>query len=217
MQSELPRVAWFWSLCPVLLIASVEVANADVARFRVEGERLFYNTNIPYPDDPSTGINNRDATEMSLYLMEAPKISIIVLESYGGEGAAAFKMGNKIAKLGLATEVKNSCESACPIIFLGGYPRTLAKGGILGFHRARVTATGVKELVEFQNEQRGQTIHPAEDAYDQAITHTVQEFKYMAWRGVKDEFMLEMLAIPPREMWRPSRADLVAAGIINAD
>jgi hypothetical protein len=90
MQLELPRVAWFSPLCPVLLIASVEVAYADVARFCVESERLIYNTNIPYPDDPSTGINNRDAAEMGLYLMEAPEISIIVLESYGGEDARRY-------------------------------------------------------------------------------------------------------------------------------
>jgi hypothetical protein len=201
----------------VLLVASVEVAYADAARFRVEGERLFYNTAVPYPDDPSTDINTRDADELGLYLMEVPEISIVVLESDGGQSAAAIEMGEKITKLGLATEVRNSCDSACPLIFLGGYPRILATGGVLGFHRSYVTAIGVKEFVEFQNEQRGQTIHPAEDAYDQAINRTVQVLKYMAYRGVGDEFLLDMLAVPPREIWTPSRAELVAAGIINAD
>ncbi len=68
---EWPRVAWIAALCPALLLVSVDVAYAQAARFRVEGERLFYNTAIPYPDDPSTSITMRDAEEIALYLMEA--------------------------------------------------------------------------------------------------------------------------------------------------
>jgi hypothetical protein len=214
---ELNSVAWLSSLWPALLLASVEIAAADPTRFRVEGERLFYNTSIPYPDDPSTGIMKRDVAEMGLYLMEEPEVSIVVLESDGGKSAAAREMGDKIAKLGLATEVRGICESACPYIFLGGQPRTLATGGILGFHRGYVGAIEVKEFVEFRHEQHTKAINPAEYAYDRAISNTVEELKYMKRNGVNDEFMLEMLAIPPREIWMPSRAELVAAGVINAD
>jgi hypothetical protein len=201
----------------VLLVASVEVAYADAARFRVEGERLFYNTAIPYPDDPSTDINTRDADELGLYLMEAPEISIVVLESDGGQAAAAIEMGEKIAKLGLATEVRNICDSACPLIFLGGYPRTLVTGGVLGFHRGHVSATSIKEYVQHRREKQGEAINPSEDAYDEAISNEVKVLKYMAYRGVGDEFLLDMLAIPPREMWRPTRAELLEAGIIYVD
>lgn len=210
-------MAWFTPLCLAALLASVESADADPQRFRVEGERLFYNSNNPYPDDPSTDINSRDAEELALYLMEAPEISIVVLESDGGQSTAAIEMGEKIAKLGLATEVRNGCASACPLIFLGGYPRTLATGGLLGFHRGYIAANGFKEFIEFRNEERGETVNPSQDAYDQGITGAARELKYMARHGVNDEFMLEMLAIPPREIWTPSRAELVEAGIINAD
>lgn len=217
MWLELPRVAWFTPLCLAALLVSVEPVSADEARFRIEGDRLFYNSNIPYLDDPSTDINSRDAEELALYLMEAPEISIVVLESHGGKSAAAIKMGEKIAKLGLATEVRNTCDSACPLIFLGGYPRMLATGGLLGFHRGYITANGFKEFVAFRKEEGGETVNPSEHAYDQGITGAVHELKYMARHGVSDEFMLEMLAVPPREIWTPSRAELVAAGIIYAD
>lgn len=210
-------MAWFASLGPALLFASVAIASAEGARFRVDGERLFYNSNIPYDDDPSTSINHRDVEEMGLYLMEAPEISVVVLESYGGNGAAAIQMGNKIAALGLATEVRNSCYSACPLVFLGGNSRTLAVGGTLGFHRGYVRPVLVEEFVEFRKEQSGETVNPAEEAYDQAISQSVTDLKYMAYHGVNSEFMLEMLGVPPREMWRPSRTELVAAGIINAN
>lgn len=205
------------SLWPLLLVASFDIASADVARFRVEGERLFYTTRIPYPDDPSTGIIKRDVSEMGAYLMDAPDVSIVVLDSDGGKSAAAREMGDKIAALGLATEVRNSCDSACPFIFLGGSPRTLATGGTLGFHRGYVAAIEIKDFVEFRNEKLGKTLNPSEEAYDQAISGMLQELTHMKRNGVSDQFLLEVIAIPPREIWRPSRAELVAAGIINAD
>ncbi len=93
----------------------------------------------------------------------------------------------------------------------------LATGGLLGFHRGYIMANGFKEFVEFRIEERGETVNPAEDAYDQGITGAVHELKYMGRHGVNDDFMLEMLAVPPREIWTPSRAELVTAGIINAD
>ena len=210
-------MAWIAALCPALLLVSVDVAYAQAARFRVEGERLFYNTAIPYPDDPSTSITMRDAEEMALYLMEAPEVSIVVLESNGGVSEAAIQMGEKITRLGLATEVRNSCDSACPLIFLGGYPRTLATGGILGFHRGYVTAIGIKDSAESQNEQRTDEFNAVEDAYDRAITDTLKDLGYMVRYGVNEEFVLEMLTIPPNEIWRPSRAELVAAGVLHAD
>jgi len=59
----------------------------------------------------------------------------VVLNSWGGNRAAAFKMGREIRKQGLATLVREDaqCESACVWLLVGGVCR--AAMGFVGVHR----------------------------------------------------------------------------------
>ncbi len=195
------------AIAALLTLTGTE-ALAQGQRYVVEGNRLFYNSLIPYEGGSEKDVVDRDADELALYLMEYPDIDTVVLESDGGSGDAARTMGDKIHSLGLATEVRAGCYSACPYIFLGGYPRTLLRGGVLGFHRAHTTPELLKD---FQPDAAlvGST------AYDQGIVTAVDVAKYMARRGVSDEFILALFAVPPREDWVPARAELIEAGVIN--
>lgn len=200
-------------LYAILLLVSAQAAAAEEARFYIEGEKLFYNSNVPYPGETDTDIVEKDVDGLGLYLMEAPDVTTVVLESWGGSTNAAMAMGQKILDLSLATEVQHGCESACAYAFLGGRPRTLVAGGQLGFHRASTKTTYVREFVSAVEED----VDPAAAAYDQSITAAVDTMRYMLEHGVSETFILEVLATPPREMLRPNREELVAAGVIDAD
>jgi len=201
-------------LCALFLMASVDAAAAaEEARFYIEGERLFYNSNIPYPGETDIDIVEKDVDELGLYLMEAPDVTTVVLESWGGSTSAAMAMGQKILDLSLATEVQHGCESACAYAFLAGRPRILVAGGQLGFHRGSTKTTDVRAFVTAVEED----VDPADTAYDQAITSAVDTMQYMLRHGVSETFALDVLGTPPREMLRPYREELIAAGVINAD
>lgn len=196
-----------------MFMLSVQAAAAEEARFYVEGEKLFYNSNVPYLGETGTDIVERDVDELGLYLMEAPDVTTVVLESWGGSSSAAMAMGRKILDLSLATEVRHGCESACAYAFLAGRPRTLVAGGQLGFHRGSTKTTYVRDFVSAVVD----VVDPVVAAYDQSITAAVDTMRYMLEHGVTETFILEVLATPPREMLRPNREELVAAGVIDAD
>lgn len=200
-------------LCAILFMLSVQAAAAEEARFYVEGEKLFYNSNVPYPGETGIEIVEKDVDELGLYLMDAPDVTTVVLESWGGSSSAAMAMGWKILELSLATEVQHYCESACAYAFLAGRPRTLVAGGQLGFHRGSTKTTYVREFVTAVEE----VVDPVAAAYDQSISAAVDTMQYMLEHGVSERFILEVLATPPREMLRPNRDELVAAGVIDAN
>jgi hypothetical protein len=204
-------------LCAILLLVSAQATAAEEARFHIEGEKLFYNSSAPYPGGNETDIIDKDIDELGLYLMEAPDVTTVVLKSWGGHPDVAMAMGDKIADLNLATEVQHHCESACPLIFLAGRPRTLVAGGQLGFHRSSTSTKYVIEFVISEEEWTGEIVDPAVAAYDQAVTSSVGEMQYMLRHGVSEAFILETLATPPREMLRPNREALIAAGVIDAN
>jgi hypothetical protein len=210
-------VVKFCFLYPAVLIGTLQGAHADDARFRIDGDTLFFNSNIPYPGGNETEIVEKDVEEFGLYVMEELDLNVLVLESWGGDVDAAFGMASVILKFGLATEIRGGCESACPLIFLAGRPRTISTGGQIGFHRTSTTAISIKDSILRWKEETGELLPFGEMGYDQSITSSVKELKYMLNHGVSEEFVLDVLGVPPREMLRPNRAELVTAGIIHAE
>ena len=214
---EMRDVVNFCFLYPAVFIAMLQVAHADGSRFWIDGDSLFFNSNIPYPGDSETGIIDKDAEELGLYVMEDLNLKVVILESWGGNEASALEMAATILEFGLATEVRGHCESACPLIFLAGRPRTISVGGQIGFHRTSVTAIDVRELTLQWKEEHGESLPFREIGYDDSITSSIKTTRYMLNQGVSEEFVLKTLGIPPREMLRPTRAELVTAEIIHAD
>jgi len=214
---EMRDVVNFCFLYPAVLIAMLQVAHADGSRFWIDGDSLFFNSNIPYPGGSETDIVDKDADELGLYVMEELNLKVVILESWGGNEASALRMATTILEFGLATEVRGNCESACPLIFLAGRPRTISVGGQIGFHRSSATPLDIRDFTLKWKEEHGESLPFREIVYDDSITSGVTTSRYMLNHGVSEEFVLKTLGIPPREMLRPTRAELVTAGIIHED
>lgn len=126
----------------------------------------------------------------------SPRARTVLLDSAGGNIFAARAMAREIARAGLATRVEGRCFSACILVFAAGAPRRLGATGVLGFHG-----------YAFDSAMRVQTLDVArEEARDRA---------WLAARGVAPDFLDRVFATPPTELWRPSRAELLAAGVID--
>lgn len=209
---DLPDVVKRFLPLLILGLVSHDPAWAQGARFRADGEKLYFNSGIPYEGTDESGILDRDSDELALILMENSDITTIVLQSDGGDTSAALLMAAKIENLELATEVEAGCYSACPYIFLAGRPRVLRTGGVLGFHRSSISAAGLRELYA-----RKKLLAPGEFAYDDAINAAVEEVRFMLHHDVAADFALTVMGTPPHAMWEPSRTELTQAGVLDAD
>lgn len=195
-------------------IGVVSVSLAEEVRFRVVGDTLYFNGDVPPAGTDQTGMEDSDASELGAYIMEQPEITTVDLRSEGGGMDAGLSMANSIHRFGLKTTVTAGCYSACTFAFLGGSVRTLLPGGILGFHRSKSSAEGYRILVsKGGNDQRVDDV--AIMGFDRGVDAGVEYSRFFASRGVSADFILRVLATPPREMWVPSRDELVVAGVLN--
>lgn len=199
---RLPLITWAVSLISCSILAAEEV------RFGVVGDRLFFNSDVPYEGGLEDDIVYRDVEELGLFLMEYPEIGTLVLNSVGGSRSAAMAMAEKVEKLGLATEIAGQCFSACPLIFLAGRPRTLAKGAIIGFHRSYVTASDAKEFQE-------DALLAGVSAYEFGATRAAESLMHMVRHGVNPDFALTVLGTPPYEDWIPTRRELIDGNVLD--
>ena len=191
-------------------------AHATPQRLRVDGDTLYFDTSVHYEASSETGIISRDVDEIGQILMEHPEVMRLDVTSDGGEIGAAMVIAHQIDDLELETVARGACYSACVYIFLAGTPRTLAKGGVLGFHATfynlekserRAVWTGKRRSPEF--------VTYGEYAYDKAINKSLELINFLQYRGVSLSFALNILSYDQSEMWTPSRAEMAAAGVLN--
>lgn len=122
-----------------------------------------------------------------------PGINEVVLGSDGGSVADALAAGRLIRARGLKTTLGGNCNSACPLVFLGGRERIVwASTARLGFH---------------QISRSGLAVPATDPIYAQVAV-------YIAEMG-GDPLALTrwMLSAPPSEMARPEPADYCALGL----
>lgn len=201
-------------LYAILLMASVEAASAQDARFYIEGDTLYFNGNVPPVASNSRDMENGDATELGAYIMDFSEITTVDVRSDGGSLNAGIAMARNIQRFNLHTTATAGCYSACVYAFLGGTKRTLKRGGVLGFHRSMTSAETFRDVAD-QGIQDWNAKTAAINAFDRGIDAGVAYSQFLVSRGVSDEFILKVISTPPREIWSPSRAELVAAGVLN--
>lgn len=80
-------------------------------------------------------------------LEDNPTITEVALGSAGGSVQDAIQSGIEIRRRGLSTTLHGPCYSACPLVFIGGEPRTVwaGPGPHLGFHQV-YTSSGALPL-----------------------------------------------------------------------
>jgi hypothetical protein len=150
----------------------------------------------------------RDGTELELaggmpfgttdavkkFLDAAPAVQIIHLNSQGGRINEAYRLYKTIKERNLSTYTSADCVSACSLAFLAGRERYLGESGRLGFHSTSIGELGGEVFKELNDEVR----------------QTLQN------HGVPNSFIDRALSTSPKDMWYPSKEELLEAKVIDS-
>lgn len=118
------------------------------------------------------------------------------LQSMGGLIVEARGMAKVVKAAGLHTHVTGRCFSACTLVFIAGFQRSVELEGELGFHQYRVDAQSSLPWIEPELEQEK----------DQQL------FKE---KGVAHWFLEKAYLTAHSSIWIPSRNELITAGVIT--
>ena len=140
----------------------------------------------------SGGIKFGLTSDFEKMLNASPGIRVVHLDSVGGRIGEAQRLNTLIRDRGLDTYVEAGCLSACTFAFVAGRQRTLRKGAQLGFHRG--SFAGEDEV----------------DGYGPGVARSI----YIA-AGISGAFIDKALATRNEDLWRPSEAEVLAAGVVT--
>lgn len=138
-------------------------------------------------------LSQGSADRFERLLHSGAKIDAVVLDSLGGRLLEADRMAGMIRSARLDTIVDGDCLSACTTLLLAGRERCALQGSAIGFHQG--TAGGYDRL-------------------DEALVGTEQEATLIA-AGVEKAFARKAARTPNSDMWVPSEAELLAAGVLT--
>jgi hypothetical protein len=135
------------------------------------------------------------ADQLEEVLASAPNAQLVVLDSDGGRIFEALRMAELIRARGLDTRVEQHCASACTLILLAGKDRSAHRFAQIGFHQPDFPGLSEDEKRAIINDNRGD--------YTKA--------------GIGPEFLDRALSTPPAEMWYPTHAEMVEAGVLTSE
>lgn len=131
-------------------------------------------------------------------LEQQPDISQIVLNSDGGIIVEARGMANAVSRFNLDTHVNTRCYSACTLVFINGYKRSLAADAELGFHQYLIESQYPLSWINTTDEH----------AKDQ------QRFEQ---QNISRWFIEKMYTQPHDSLWIPTHDELLRAGVLTSD
>ncbi len=176
------------------------IAIAGTVQFRIMTEIAFLGDpsvpdyTVTVGEDRTTlfvsgGVKFGIAGAIESALVETPTVDTIVLNSIGGRVGAAQNAFEVVRRYGLATHVDRLCASACTIIFAAGTERTIGTSARLGYHRS--------------------TIGYQDDAADAVFRDLMLD------DGLDAAFVARVIAVPPWDIWYPTRSELYYGNIIT--
>lgn len=167
-------------------VASASAVEPTPPLLRVEGRRVLLSGDIDFAAN----------TELRATLEHHKNIDTLLLDSEGGRVFAARALALTIEQYQLDTHVDQRCHSACTLAFIAGAKRSLSAGAQLGFHRYRhnIKQAGIALSVDEQLRK------------DQQL---------FLLRGVDARFVDKMFSHSNEQLWRPSRSELLQAGVVN--
>jgi hypothetical protein len=130
------------------------------------------------------------ATAFAEALDQYPDAHTVELEGPGGLETEGFALAHAIQHRDLVTHAIGDCESACTLAFLAGRERILGEDASLGFHAVSAPVFTIDLNANYD--------------------------RYLAGRGVEDQFIRRAAATPADDMWYPTNDELEAAGVITA-
>jgi hypothetical protein len=196
-----PVLALYGGMLVAVVLAVTQIIDRVAGYYAVE-EKVFA-AEVPALEVADNGrvllatgpIDFAMNTALREGLRQNPGIRSLRINSKGGSIFAARGMAKAVLAAGLATEVTGMCYSACTIVFMAGNQRRLGPEGMLGFHGYAFDPPQRVPLLDMAEEEaRGRA--------------------FFATRGVEAGFLDRAFATPPSELWLPTRAELVAAGVI---
>jgi hypothetical protein len=118
-----------------------------------------------------------------------PDADTVELQGPGGRQGEGLQIAHLIETHNLATVANTHCASACTLAFVAGRERSLLGDAGLGFHAVSAPVA----------------------SFDLNRTYD----HYLAHRGVDAEFIRKAAEVPAEEMWYPSVATLIEAGVLT--
>lgn len=180
----------------------------DVAPVTVELYRIAFLSDPDIPPYKITIVENGQElkieggikygllNDVSKALALAPSVRTINLESLGGRIGVAEDLYKLLSPLNLNTVTNRQCLSACAYVFAAGKNRWLGIEGRLGFHSASF----------------------ANFSQDQANKESVDlEMKIHMEKGIPLSFFRKASKVPAKEMWFPSRRELLKNKVITSE
>jgi len=135
------------------------------------------------------------ADQFEQFLKSAPATQLVVLDSDGGRIFEALRVAEVIKSRGLDTRVEQHCASACTLILLAGKDRSAHKFAQIGFHQPDFP--GLSEA------QKQSIIADNRQDYIKA--------------GIEPQFLDRAMSTPPSQMWYPTHAEMVDAGVLSSE
>jgi len=135
------------------------------------------------------------ADRLDEVLKSASGVQTVLLDSDGGRIFEALRMADLIRERGLDTRVEQNCASACTLILLAGKERSAHKFAQIGFHQP--------DFPGLSDEEKNGIIADNRNDYINA--------------GIGPDFLDKALSTPPAEMWYPTHADMVDAGVLTSE
>ena len=179
----------------LFFIIATTISFAEEAKFNIEGDTLFYNTENSAQE--KNYITYGDAESFRKFLSENPEISKVDLNSRGGSTEAGLEIARVVSDFQVDTIVSAECSSSCIAIFFAGEDRRLLAGGLLGFHRPEWAVDDLQKFYEKYKLEEGWA-----DAF--GFSNWLQEetfyvagkiFKNYAEAGVNARFVVDTLNI----------------------
>ncbi|MBR0956178.1 hypothetical protein [Bradyrhizobium japonicum] len=198
------RAAWAWAAQIMVCLGAVQTVVAVV---KIAIPQIAEATSIAFMDDPripsysirllnngseieiSGGIKFGLSTDFEKILNASPGVRTVHLDSNGGRIGEGEKLSAIIRSRGLDTYVEANCMSACTLVFVAGRQRVMKKGAQLGFHRAAFAGS---------------------DSFDDGAERSI----YRA-AGISGPFIERALLTRHEDMWIPSGAELLSAGVVT--
>jgi hypothetical protein len=208
-------------LATILLICFGLRAVADnqpLERFAIKGNHLFVNLDKNYYEGSDVVVgNDTDSKIIGELLFHHSEIDVVFLTGQGGLVYSAEKIARLFMRHGITTVAYGECLSACAVMFLGGSDRRLAKGAVLGLHRAQGSVVDHASFYEEMRKQRGwvDEFSYAEWNYQDGQLLAKSMIELILEQGVDPEVLIHMLAAGPDDLWRPQLSDLKDFKIIT--
>lgn len=202
------------ALASALVVCSFGPLHAG-ERIAVEGTAIRYDGSVTYAEGEKAV--RQDANAIRELVRGNPDISKIVLVGDFPMTGFALEVATVIEDFGLATEISGECTNACIYMFAAGKPRVFEDGARIGLRRRVMDAAFLREVYPEDARRYGWADEFGQGAmmYDRGQSDMRWALLHLVQHGISLDFALKIFATPREDMWWPTRAEMIAGGVLT--